>query len=142
MWVGNAFLVILNLPLIGMWIKLLTVPYRYLYPSILVFMSIGVFSLSNNPWDVLIMALFGVLGYVCVKLECEPAPMILGFILGPLMEENLRRAMLLSRGDPSTFITKPISAGFIIASVILLIIVALPAIRRRRDEAFVAEEVK
>jgi TctA family transporter len=142
MWVGNLMLVVLNLPLIGMWIKLLTVPYRYLYPSILVFMSIGVFSLSNNPFDVLIMALFGVLGYVCVKLECEPAPMILGFILGPLMEENLRRAMLLSRGDPTTFITKPISAGFIIASVILLVIVALPAIRKKRDEAFVAEEVK
>jgi putative tricarboxylic transport membrane protein len=141
MWIGNAFLVILNLPLIGMWIKLLTVPYRYLYPSILVFMSIGVFSLSNNPFDVLIMAIFGVLGYVCVKLECEPAPMILGFILGPLMEENLRRAMLLSRGDPTTFITKPISAGFIIASVILLVIVALPALRKKREEVF-AEETK
>src|SRR5687768_11254712 len=97
LFIVNAFLVILNLPLIGMWIKLLTVPYRYLYPAILVFMSIGVFSLSNNPFDVLIMAIFGVLGYICVKLECEPAPMILGFILGPLMEENLRRAMLLSR---------------------------------------------
>src|SRR5215213_8424051 len=100
MWVGNLMLVVLNLPMIGLWIKLLTVPYRYLFPSILVFMSIGVFSLSNNPFDVLIMAVFGVLGYICVKLECEPAPMILGFILGPLMEENLRRAMLLSRGDP------------------------------------------
>jgi putative tricarboxylic transport membrane protein len=140
MWVGNLMLVILNLPLIGMWIKLLTVPYRYLYPAILVFMAIGVFSLSNNPFDVLIMALFGVIGYICVKLECEPAPMILGFILGPLMEENLRRAMLLSRGDPTTFITKPISAGFIIASVILLVIVALPAIRRKRDEAFVEQK--
>ncbi|MCD6043163.1 MAG: hypothetical protein K0R40_2766 [Burkholderiales bacterium] len=140
MWVGNAMLVILNLPLIGMWIKLLTVPYRYLYPSILVFMAIGVFSLSNNPWDVLIMAIFGILGYVCVKLECEPAPMILGFILGPLMEENLRRAMLLSRGDPMTFVTKPISAGFIIASVILLVIVALPALRKKREEVFAAEE--
>jgi putative tricarboxylic transport membrane protein len=142
MWVGNLFLVVLNLPLIGMWIKLLTVPYRFLYPSILVFMAIGVFSLSNNPWDVLVMAVFGLIGYVCIKLECEPAPMILGFILGPLMEENLRRAMLLSRGDPMTFVTKPISAGFIIASVILLVIVALPGIRRKREEAFVAEEVK
>jgi TctA family transporter len=140
MWVGNLFLVVLNLPLIGMWIKLLTVPYRYLYPAILVFMSIGVFSLSNNPFDVLIMAIFGVIGYICVKLECEPAPMILGFILGPLMEENLRRAMLLSRGDPMTFVTKPISAGFIIASVILLVIVALPAIRRKREEAFVEQK--
>src|SRR5687767_4196402 len=140
MWIGNFFLVVLNLPLIGMWIKLLTVPYRYLYPSILVFMAIGVFSLSNNPFDVLIMAIFGILGYIWVKLECEPAPLILGFILGPLMEENLRRAMLLSRGDPTTFITKPISAGFIIASVILLVIVALPAIRKKRDEAFVEQK--
>jgi TctA family transporter len=139
MWVGNLMLVVLNLPMIGMWVKLLTVPYRYLFPSILVFMAIGVFSLSNNAFDVLIMSIFGVLGYVCVKLECEPAPMILGFILGPLMEENLRRAMLLSRGDPSTFITKPISAGFIIASVILLIVVALPAIRQKREEVFVEE---
>jgi putative tricarboxylic transport membrane protein len=139
MWLGNAMLVILNLPLIGMWIKLLTVPYRYLYPSILTFMAIGVFSLSNNPFDVLIMALFGILGYFCVKLACEPAPMILGFILGPLMEENLRRAMLLSRGDPTTFITKPISAGFIVASIILLVIVALPALRKKREEVFVEE---
>ena len=126
MWVGNLMLVVLNLPLIGMWIKLLTVPYRYLYPAILVFMSIGVFSLSNNLFDVLIMAIFGILGYIWVKLECEPAPLILGFILGPLMEENLRRAMLLSRGDPTTFITKPISAGFIVASVILLVIAPCP----------------
>jgi TctA family transporter len=139
MWVGNAMLVILNLPLIGMWIKLLTVPYRYLYPAILVFMAVGVFSLSNNPWDLVVMAAFGLLGYVCTKLECEPAPMILGFILGPLMEENLRRAMLLSRGDPTVFITKPISAGFIIASLILLVIVALPALRKKRQEVFVEE---
>ncbi len=139
MWIGNAMLVVLNLPLIGMWIKLLTVPYRYLYPSILVFMAVGVFSLSNNPWDLVVMAVFGLLGYVCTKLECEPAPMILGFILGPLMEENLRRAMLLSRGDPTVFITKPISAGFIIASVILLVIVALPALRKKRHEVFVEE---
>jgi TctA family transporter len=139
MWVGNLMLVVLNLPLIGMWIKLLSVPYRYLYPSILVFMAIGVYSLSNNPWDVLVMAVFGVFGYVCVKLACEPAPLILGFILGPLMEENLRRAMLLSRGDPMTFITKPISAGFIVASLILLVIVALPALRKKREEVFVEE---
>src|SRR5437763_1172609 len=139
MWVGNAMLVILNLPMIGMWVKLLTVPYRYLYPSILVFMAIGVFSLSNNAFDVLIMGVFGVIGYICAKLECEPAPMILGFILGPLMEENLRRAMLLSRGDPTVFFTKPISAGFMIGSFILLIIVALPAIRKKRDDGFVEE---
>jgi putative tricarboxylic transport membrane protein len=139
MWVGNLMLVVLNLPMIGMWVKLLSVPYRYLFPSILVFMAIGVFSLSNNPFDVLIMAVFGVLGYICVKLECEPAPMILGFILGPLMEENLRRAMLLSRGDPFVFFQKPISLGFMIASAVLLVIVALPAIRAKREEAFVEE---
>jgi putative tricarboxylic transport membrane protein len=139
MWLGNLMLVVLNLPMIGMWVKLLTVPYRYLFPSILVFMAIGVFSLSNNPFDVLIMAVFGVLGYICVKLECEPAPMILGFILGPLMEENLRRAMLLSRGDPFVFFQKPISLGFMIASAVLLVIVALPAIRKKREEAFVEE---
>jgi TctA family transporter len=139
MWVGNLMLVVLNLPMIGMWVKLLTVPYRYLFPSILVFMAIGVFSLSNNPFDVLIMAVFGVLGYICVKLECEPAPMILGFILGPLMEENLRRAMLLSRGDPFVFFQKPISLGFMVASAVLLVIVALPAIRAKREEAFVEE---
>jgi TctA family transporter len=144
MWVGNLMLVILNLPLIGMWIKLLTVPYRYLYPSILVFMAIGVFSLSNNPFDVLIMAVFGILGWICAKLECEPAPLILGFILGPLMEENLRRAMLLSRGDPFVFISpsKPISLGFLIAATALLVIVALPALRKKREEAFAGDEQK
>jgi putative tricarboxylic transport membrane protein len=139
MWIGNLMLVVLNLPLIGIWIKLLTVPYRILYPSILVFMAIGVFSLSNNPFDVFLMALFGLLGYVCVKLECEPAPMILGFILGPLMEENLRRAMLLSRGDPLVFFQKPISAGFLVAAIILLVIIALPNIRKKREEVFVEE---
>jgi TctA family transporter len=139
MWVGNAMLIVLNLPLIGMWVKLLTVPYRFLFPSILVFMAIGVFSLSNNPFDVLIMGIFGVVGYICAKLECEPAPMILGFILGPLMEENLRRAMLLSRGDPTVFFTKPISAFFMVASVILLVAVALPAIRKKREEVFVED---
>ncbi len=137
MWVGNLMLIVLNLPLIGIWVKLLTVPYRILYPAILVFMAIGVYSLSNSPFDCFLMALFGMFGYICVKLECEPAPLILGFILGPLMEENLRRAMLLSRGDPLVFFQKPISAGFLIASLILLVIIALPAIRKRREEAFV-----
>jgi putative tricarboxylic transport membrane protein len=136
MWIGNLMLVVLNLPLVGMWVKVLAVPYRLLFPSILVFMCIGVYSLSNNSFDCLVMALFGLLGYVCVKLECEPAPMILGFILGPLMEENLRRAMLLSRGDATVFFTKPISAGFMIAAVALLVIIALPNIRKKRAQAF------
>jgi putative tricarboxylic transport membrane protein len=142
MWVGNLMLVILNLPMIGLWIKLLTVPYRYLYPSILLFMAIGVFSISNQPFDCFLMACFGLLGYVCVKLGCEPAPLILGFILGPLMEENLRRAMLLSRGDPWVFVSpsKPISMGFLIASAVLLLIIALPALRKRREEVFVEEK--
>jgi len=143
MWVGNLMLVVLNLPLIGMWIKLLTVPYRFLYPSILLFMCIGVYSISNQPFDALLMAFFGLLGYVCVKLECEPAPSILGFILGPLMEENLRRAMLLSRGDPTVFVDpvhKPISFGFLLVAAILLVVIALPALRKKREEVFVAEE--
>ncbi|HLS84754.1 MAG TPA: tripartite tricarboxylate transporter permease [Burkholderiales bacterium] len=141
MWIGNLMLVVLNLPLIGIWIRLLTVPYRFLFPSILVFMAVGVYSLSNNPFDLVIMAVFGLFGYVCVKLECEPAPMILGFILGPLMEENLRRAMLLSRGDPFVFVSpsKPISLGFLIAAVLLLAMVALPALRKKREEVFVEE---
>jgi len=142
MWLGNAMLVILNLPLIGIWIKLLTVPYRYLFPSILVFMSVGVFAYSNNPWDCLIMAVFGVFGYLCVKLECEPAPLILGFILGPLMEEHLRRAMLLSRGDATVFfnpVEKPISFSFLVAALLLIAVIALPNIRKKREQVFVEE---
>jgi putative tricarboxylic transport membrane protein len=139
MWIGNLLLVVLNLPLIGMWIKLLTVPYRLLYPAILVFCAIGVYSLSNSPFDVVVTAGFGLLGYLFVKLECEPAPLLLGFILGPMMEENLRRAMLLSRGDATTFLTRPLSASLLAVSVLLLIIIALPAIRKKREEAFVED---
>ena len=140
MWVGNLMLVILNLPLIGMWIKLLEVPYRMLYPAILLFCAIGVFSLQNSPFDVMQTTLFGVFGYVCLKLEAEPAPLMLGFILGPLMEENLRRAMLLSRGDALVFFQRPISAGFLIVAIGALIIMALPAIRTKREEAFAGED--
>ncbi len=139
MWIGNLMLVILNLPLIGMWIKLLKVPYRLLYPAILTFCCIGVYSLNNSPFDVIMTALFGLIGYVFVKLECEPAPLLLGFILGPMMEENLRRAMLLSRGDPMTFVTRPLSATLLAISLLLLIIIMLPAIRKKREEAFVEE---
>jgi putative tricarboxylic transport membrane protein len=136
MWVGNLMLIVLNLPLIGMWIKLLTVPYRVLYPSILVFCCIGVYSISNSPFDVMQTAVFGVVGYVFVKLECEPAPLILGFILGPLMEENLRRAMLLSRGDPTVFFQRPISLAMLLVAGFLLAIVVAPAVRKKREEAF------
>ncbi len=137
MWIGNLMLVILNLPLIGMWIKLLKVPYRLLYPAILVFCCIGVYSLSNSPFDVVMTALFGLIGYVFVKLECEPAPLLLGFILGPMMEEHLRRAMLLGRGDATQFFTRPLSASLLAISLVLLIVIALPAIRKKREEAFV-----
>ncbi|HEX9194004.1 MAG TPA: tripartite tricarboxylate transporter permease [Burkholderiales bacterium] len=137
MWVGNLMLVVLNLPMIGMWIKLLMVPYRMLYPSILVFCCIGVYSISNSPFDVMQTAVFGVVGYIFVKLECEPAPLILGFILGPLMEENLRRAMLLSRGDPTVFFQRPISLTMLLIAAFLLAIVLAPAVRKKREEAFV-----
>ncbi|MFN7219521.1 MAG: tripartite tricarboxylate transporter permease, partial [Burkholderiales bacterium] len=139
MWIGNFMLVILNLPLIGMWIKLLTVPYRLLYPAILVFCCIGVYSLSNSPFDVVVTAAFGMIGYIFIKLECEPAPLLLGFILGPMMEENLRRAMLLSRGDPMTFINRPLSATLLGIALLLLVIIMLPAIRKKREEAFVED---
>ena len=136
MWLGNLMLVVLNLPLIGMWVKLLTVPYRLLYPAILLFCSIGVYSLSNSTVDVYMVALFGFMGYVFAKLECEPAPLLLGFVLGPLLEENLRRAMLLSRGDPTVFFTRPISLAMLLLAAFLLLLIVAPQFRKTRDEAF------
>ncbi len=137
MWIGNAMLVIINLPLVGLWVRLLRVPYRLLYPMILVFCCIGVYSLNNTPFDVVLTAIFGLVGYWFIKHDFEPAPMLLGFVLGPLMEENLRRAMLLARGDATVFFTRPISAGLMILSLILLIIAVLPMIRKKRDVVFV-----
>ena len=139
MWLGNAMLVILNLPLIGIWIKLLTVPYRYLYPAILVFCCIGVYTVNNSVFDVFMTAGFGVLGYVFIKLGCEGAPLLLGFVLGPMMEENFRRSLLLSRGDFSVFFTRPISLGLLLAAAALVVIVALPSIKSKREEAFQEE---
>ena len=139
MWIGNLMLVILNLPLIGMWIKLLTVPYRWLFPSIVLFCAIGVYSTNNNTFDIWMVAAFGIIGYGFIKLGVEPAPLLLGFILGPMMEENLRRALLLSRGDWSVLVTRPLSAGLLAAAVLLLIIVLLPAVKAKREEAFVEE---
>ncbi|HYS15030.1 MAG TPA: tripartite tricarboxylate transporter permease, partial [Burkholderiaceae bacterium] len=133
---GNLMLVVLNLPLIGVWIQLLKVPYRMLYPAILVFCCIGVYSINNTSFDVYVTAIFGVIGYVFYKLKCEPAPLLLGFILGPMMEENLRRAMLLSRGDPTTFFTRPLSLGLLLGALALVIVVTLPAIKSKREEAF------
>jgi putative tricarboxylic transport membrane protein len=139
MWIGNLMLVILNLPMIGIWIRLLAVPYRILYPLMLLFMGLGAYSVSNNAFDVLLMVLFGIIGYIFIKLECEPAPLILGFILGPMMEENLRRAMLLSYGNPTVLFTRPLSAGFLIAAIILLGIILAPKIRKKREEVFVGD---
>jgi len=139
MWLGNLMLVILNLPLIGMWIKLLTVPYRFLFPSIVLFCAIGVYSTNNNTFDIWMVAIFGLIGYLFLKLGCEPAPLLLGFILGPMMEENLRRALLLSRGDWSVFVTRPLSGGLLAAALLLLVIVLLPSVKSKREEAFVEE---
>jgi TctA family transporter len=139
MWIGNLMLVVLNLPLIGIWIKLLSVPYRLLYPAILLFCCIGVYSLQNNIFDVMLTVVFGFLGWIFVKLECEPAPLLLGFVLGPMMEENLRRALLLSRGDPTVFFTRPISAVMLSIAAVLLLIIVAPSIRRKREEAFQEE---
>ncbi len=136
MWLGNVILVLLNLPLVGIWVRLLSVPFRLLYPAILLFCCIGLYSVNNNTFDIGLTALCGLLGYVFHKLECEPAPLILGFILGPMMEENLRRGMLLSRGDPSVFFSRPLSLAFLVLAAVLLVAVALPGIRRGREKAF------
>jgi TctA family transporter len=136
MWFGNLFLVILNLPMIGMWVRIVSVPYQLLYPAILVFCSIGVFSLNNTEFDVYTMALFGVLGYIFVKLDCEPAPMLLAYILGPMMEEYMRRALLLSRGDPMVFIKRPISATLLGLGALAIVGASLPAMYKKREEAF------
>ena len=140
MWIGNLILVILNLPLIRIWIKLLTVPYRYLFPAIVLFCAIGVYSLNNNTFDIWMLAIFGFVGYLFYQLGCECAPLLLGFILGPMMEEYLRRALLLSQGDWGTFVTRPLSGGLLASAVLLLLIVLLPAVKKKRKEAFTEEE--
>jgi len=140
MWIGNLLLVVLNLPLIGLWIKLLTVPYRVLYPAILMFCVIGAYSINNNVFDVFMTIPFAILGYVFKKLDCELAPMLLGFVLGKLMEEYLRRAMTISRGDWSVFVTRPLSATMLAIAALLVVIVFLPAIAKKRKQAFTEEE--
>ena len=134
MWVGNLMLVLLNLPMVGMWVQLLRVPYRMLFPAIMAFSCIGVYSVNNSAYEVYLTALFGVIGFMWMKLEMPPAPMLLGFVLGPLMEENLRRALLISRGDPTVFFTRPISLGFMIATVLIVVVMVLPGIRARRAQ--------
>jgi TctA family transporter len=139
MWIGNLMLVVLNLPLVGLWIKLLKVPYRILYPAILVFCTIGVYSLNYNVFDIFVTAVFGFVGYIWSKLKCEGAPLLLGLVLGPMMEENFRRALLLSRGNFMTFLERPLSACLLGAAALLIVIVALPSIRKKREETFVEE---
>jgi putative tricarboxylic transport membrane protein len=134
MWIGNLMLVVLNLPLVGLWVKMLKVPYRLLFPAIMAFSAIGIYSVNNSAFELYLTAVFGVIGFVWMKLGCSPAPMLLGFVLGPMMEENLRRALLMSRGDPSVFLSRPISLTFLIATVAILTVMAAPAVRRRRGE--------
>jgi TctA family transporter len=139
MWIGNLMLIILNLPLIGIWVKMLTIPYRHLYPAILVFCCIGVYTVNNTNFDIFMTAIFGIAGYLFFKLGCEAPPLLLGFILGPMMEENFRRALLLARGDFTVFVTRPLSLGLLIAAAALVVIVLLPAVKKTREEAFVEE---
>jgi putative tricarboxylic transport membrane protein len=140
MWVGNLMLIIINLPLVGIWVRLLRVPYRLLFPSIVIFCAIGIYSLNNAPVDVILAGAFGLVGYWLIKHDFEPAPLLLGMVLGPLMEENLRRALLISRGDVTVFFTRPLSAYLLQIAIFLLVIALLPNIRKRRDEVFVESE--
>jgi putative tricarboxylic transport membrane protein len=137
MWIGNLMLVVLNLPLIGLWVKLLKVPYHVLFPVIMAFCSIGVYSVNSNVYDLYAVAMFGLMGYVLLKLRCEPAPLLLGFVLGPMLEENLRRAMILGRGDPTIFVARPISLTLLLLALAVLVVMLLPAIRKKRAEVFV-----
>src|SRR3712207_6035772 len=139
MWVGNLMLLIINLPLIGLWVRLLKVPYRLMFPAILMFCCIGIYSINSLPTDVMFIAFFGLVGYFLIKFGFEPAPLLLGFVLGKLMEENLRRALIISRGDMATFVERPISAGLLLVAAILLIIALLPSIRKGREEVFVED---
>jgi putative tricarboxylic transport membrane protein len=137
MWIGNVMLLVINLPLIGIWVRLLRVPYRILFPCILVFCVIGVYTVNNSTTDILLTAVFAVFGYLLYKFGCEPAPLVLGFILGPLMEENFRRSMVISRGNPLIFVYRPISLALLVMAVVILLLVVLPQFRKTRDTAFV-----
>jgi TctA family transporter len=135
MWLGNLMLLVINLPMVGLWVRLLAVPYRVLFPAILLFCCIGIFTVNNSTLDIMLVALFGIAGVVFAKLECPLAPLVLAFILGPMMEENLRRAMLLSRGDPTVFVARPISLALLVFALMLLALIVLPGFRRVRAVA-------
>jgi len=140
MWIGNLLLVVLNLPLVGLWVKMLSIPYRVLFPAIVLFACIGTFSINQNIYDIFAIAFFGMVGYLLIRFGCEPAPLLLGFVLGPLLEEHLRRAMIISRGDPMVFVTRPISATLLALALGAVLIAVLPAIRKKRQEVFVEED--
>ena len=140
MWIGNLLLVILNLPLVGLWVKMLSIPYRVLFPAIVLFACIGTYSINQNIYDIYAIAFFGIVGYLLIRFGCEPAPLLLGFVLGPLLEEHLRRAMIISRGDPMIFVERPISATLLGLALLAVVIAVLPAIRKKRDEVFVEED--
>jgi TctA family transporter len=135
MWIGNLMLLVLNLPLVGLWVRMLKVPYRLLFPTIFAFCCIGVFATDNKIFDIYILAALTLVGYLLLKLDCEPAPLILGFVLGPMMEENLRRALMIAHGDATVFLTRPISATFLLAALLLLLVIAAPSLRSKRDAA-------
>jgi putative tricarboxylic transport membrane protein len=136
MWIGNVMLLIINLPLIGVWVRLLSVPYRFLFPAIMVFIAIGILSVNNLPFEILLTAVFGCVGWLLVKFGFELAPLVLGFVLGPMLEDNLRRALRLSHGDPMVFLQRPISLGLLLVAVVLLLVVLLPSVRKTREQAF------
>ena len=136
MWIGNLLLLIINLPLIGLWVRLLKVPYRLMFTTILLFCAIGIYSINNNPADVYFTAFFGLVGYGLIKLGLEPAPLLLGFVLGKLMEEKLRQALALSEGSFMTFVERPVSAVLLVAALAIMVIAVLPAVRKSREEAF------
>ena len=136
MWIGNLMLIVINLPMIGIWVRLLALPYRMLFPAILLFCCIGVYSLNNSVFEVGLTAMFGLVGYFFLKVGCEPAPLLLGFILGPMMEENLRRALLLAHGDATVFLTRPLSLALLLLAAGLLLLVLLPAVKSMREKAF------
>jgi TctA family transporter len=140
MWLGNLMLVVLNLPLIGIWVRLLRIPYYVLFPAIAAFSAIGVYAINGNAFDIYAVALFGAAGYLFHRLGCEPAPFLLGFILGPMLEEHLRRAMIISRGDPMIFLERPISLALLIAAAAVLSAVVIPSLRRRRETVFVGND--
>ena len=136
MWIGNLMLLVINMPLIGIWVRLLSVPYRLLYPAILLFCVIGIYATNTNFTQMVMTAVFALFGYILVKFECEPAPLVLGFILGPLMEENLRRALVISRGDPMIFLESWISIVLLALTVLVIALIVLPQIRKSREQAF------